>query len=97
MTASQIVSPYVKARCGDREGALRELASMEQDQEAGRGNPRNVARGYLGLGDKQRALDWLERAQKEGWWNHSLAAPDWDPLRGDPRFEKIVASLAPKQ
>ena len=22
--------------------------------------------------------------------------PIWDPLRGDPRFEKIVASLAPK-
>jgi hypothetical protein len=21
----------------------------------------------------------------------------WDPLRGDPRFEKIVASLAPKK
>jgi hypothetical protein len=24
-------------------------------------------------------------------------SPDWDPLRGDPRFEKIVASLAPKE
>ena len=23
--------------------------------------------------------------------------PNWDPLRGDPRFEKIVASLAPKE
>jgi serine/threonine protein kinase/tetratricopeptide (TPR) repeat protein len=23
--------------------------------------------------------------------------PDWDPLRGDPRFEKVVASLAPKE
>jgi hypothetical protein len=23
--------------------------------------------------------------------------PMWDPLRGDPRFEKIVASLAPKK
>ena len=23
--------------------------------------------------------------------------PLWDPLRGDPRFEQIVASLAPKQ
>ena len=23
--------------------------------------------------------------------------PVWDPLRGDPRFEKIVASLAPKE
>jgi cell wall assembly regulator SMI1 len=22
--------------------------------------------------------------------------PIWDPLRGDPRFEKIVASLAPQ-
>ena len=23
--------------------------------------------------------------------------PYWDPLRGDPRFEKLVASLAPKE
>jgi hypothetical protein len=23
--------------------------------------------------------------------------PYWDPLRGDPRFDKIVASLAPKE
>jgi len=23
--------------------------------------------------------------------------PLWDPLLGDPRFEKIVASLAPKE
>jgi hypothetical protein len=23
--------------------------------------------------------------------------PFWDPLRGDPRFEKIVASFAPKE
>jgi TolB-like protein len=23
--------------------------------------------------------------------------PFWDPLRGDPRFEKIVASLGPKE
>ncbi len=23
--------------------------------------------------------------------------PYWDPLRGDPRFEKILADLAPKE
>jgi hypothetical protein len=29
-----------------------------------------------------------------GWLR---SQPDWDPLRSDPRFEKIVASLAPKE
>ena len=24
-------------------------------------------------------------------------SPFWDPLRGDPRFEKIVVSFAPKE
>jgi hypothetical protein len=23
--------------------------------------------------------------------------PVWDPLRGDPRFEKVIADLAPKE
>ena len=29
-------------------------------------------------------------------YGHLKPLPYWDPLRGDPRFEKIVASLAPK-
>jgi len=29
-------------------------------------------------------------------YGHLKLLPFWDPLRGDPRFEKIVASLAPK-
>ena len=53
-------------------------------------------------GDKELAFEQLELAV------HAPAAaivvtygglkllPFWDPLRGDPRFEKIVASLAPK-
>jgi hypothetical protein len=33
-----------------------------------------------------------------GYTNYSRLKldPMWNPLRGDPRFEKIVASLAPK-
>jgi hypothetical protein len=26
-----------------------------------------------------------------------MSVPFWDPLRGDPRFEKLVASPAPKE
>jgi TolB-like protein/class 3 adenylate cyclase/Tfp pilus assembly protein PilF len=53
-------------------------------------------------GDKELALQQLEAGLRAP--NASLMLsygalklhPFWDPLRGDPRFEKIVASLAPK-
>jgi len=54
-------------------------------------------------GDKELALQQLEAGLRAP--NASLMLsygalklhPLWDPLRGDPRFEKIVASLAPKE
>ncbi len=51
------------------------------------------------LGDKDLASEELATAVR---YPSSLSygdlklSPFWDPLRGDPRFEKIVASLAPK-
>jgi hypothetical protein len=54
---------------------------------------------YTQVGELDRALDSLEKNI------HQPYAPEygslkldqaWDPLRGNPRFEKIVASLAPK-
>jgi TolB-like protein/Tfp pilus assembly protein PilF len=54
-------------------------------------------------GDKELALQQLETGLRAP--NASLMLsygalklfPVWDPLRGDPRFEKIVESLAPKK
>jgi TolB-like protein/class 3 adenylate cyclase/Flp pilus assembly protein TadD len=54
---------------------------------------------YAQVGEIDRALDSLEKGV------HQPYAPEygslkldqvWDPLRGNPRFEKLVASLAPK-
>jgi hypothetical protein len=51
-------------------------------------------------GEPELALGQLEAISKAPGF-HSYGDlrlnPMWDPLRGDPRFEKIVASLAPKE
>jgi serine/threonine-protein kinase len=52
------------------------------------------------LGERDLAIEQLNlvagkpNGPSYGWLRLS---PLWDPLRGDPRFEKIVASLAPKE
>jgi len=51
------------------------------------------------VGEKDLALQQLAKAaQLPGTLSYGRLKllPYWDPLRGDPRFEKIVASLAPK-
>jgi hypothetical protein len=53
-------------------------------------------------GEKELALQQLETGLRAPDAALALSygalklLPFWDPLRGDPRFEKIVASLAPK-
>src|SRR6266513_1869648 len=54
-------------------------------------------------GDKELALQQLEAGLRAPVASLMLSYgalklfPVWDPLRGDPRFEKIVTSLAPKE
>src|SRR6186713_1184880 len=54
-------------------------------------------------GEKELALQQLEAGLRAPVASQMLSYgalklhPLWDPLRGDPRFEKIVASLAPKE
>jgi tetratricopeptide (TPR) repeat protein len=55
---------------------------------------------YALTGEKDRAFERLAEAAKlpgsQITYGHLRLSPLWDPLRGDPRFEAIVASLAPK-
>jgi adenylate cyclase len=54
-------------------------------------------------GEKELALQQLEAGLRAPAASLALSygalklLPFWDPLRGDPRFEKIVVSLAPKE
>jgi TolB-like protein/Tfp pilus assembly protein PilF len=55
---------------------------------------------YAWAGERDLALEQLETALKPPGspsYGDLRLNPMWDPLRGDPRFQKIVASLAPKK
>jgi TolB-like protein/class 3 adenylate cyclase/Tfp pilus assembly protein PilF len=54
---------------------------------------------YAWCGDKKLAIEQLEiatRIPSDLSYGQLRLHPYWDPLRGDPRFEALVASLAPK-
>jgi hypothetical protein len=58
----------------------------------------NLALIYAWTGEKYLALKQLRDVTKvPGYLSYSdlHLHPRWDPLRGDPRFEQIVGSLAP--
>jgi hypothetical protein len=50
-----------------------------------------VAQVYIGLGEYDRAIEWLTTAFNEGNPLFTLrVAPVFDPLRNDPRFQKLL-------
>jgi TolB-like protein/Flp pilus assembly protein TadD len=55
---------------------------------------------YLGVGDKEEALRWLEKSYQDRAGDalrYVRVEPLLDPLRGNPRFEELVAKIfAPK-
>src|SRR5438067_5874963 len=58
-----------------------------------------LAQVYTWTGDRDHAIKLVQKLlTMPGYTNYGRLKlhPLWDPLRGDPRFEKIVASLAPK-
>ena len=76
-----------------------ELLPVEKDAVDGALLVRNLAIIYAWSGQKDPALEQLATAAKlPGYLSYGQLHlhPLWDPLRDDPRFDKIVASLAPK-
>src|SRR5213082_779451 len=90
---------------GHKEDAIREgrraveLLPVTKDSITGSLLLQFLALIYAWTGEKDQALEQLAvAARTPGYLSYGQLRlhPYWDPLRGDPRFEKIVASLAPK-
>jgi len=99
----------IDAALGHKELALEEgrraitLTPMEKDVNNGSRVVQYFAIAAAWAGDKELALQELKTGLRAPVASLMLSygalklLPFWDPLRGDPRFEKIVASLAPKE
>src|SRR5579863_2097934 len=80
------------AHAGRREEGLRLLDELKRRQRTTYVPTAAFINAYLGLGDNEQALAWLERAYQEQSNIMQLIKvhPFFDPLRGDPRFEDLV-------
>jgi TolB-like protein/Tfp pilus assembly protein PilF len=96
----------IDAGLGRKDEALQEgkrameLLPLEKDFSTGAHMIMYFAVIAAWLGEKELACEHLEKATRiPGFTVHTYGRlkllPYWDPLRGDPCFEKIVASLAP--
>jgi hypothetical protein len=95
----------INAGLGRKEEALRqgrracELVPITKDALLGVDFAINLAQTYAWTGEKDLAIEQIEMVQRfPNPLSYGLLKlhPHWDSLRGHPRFEKIVASLAPK-
>jgi adenylate cyclase len=86
---------YAYAISGDRakaEQALRELEDLAKQQYV---SPTAFATIYLGLGEKEKTLDWLEKAyeqQDSACWYLKIDSI-YDGLRNEPRFRAILKKI----
>jgi tetratricopeptide (TPR) repeat protein len=96
----------IDAGLGRKEDAIREgrraaeLMPTRKDSINGAHILNHLTMIYAWVGEKDLAIEQLNRVLEAPGRTHYgqlRLFPHWDPLRGEPRFEKIVASLAPKE
>jgi TolB-like protein/phage shock protein PspC (stress-responsive transcriptional regulator) len=99
------VLAQVDAGLGQKDLALREaqhaieLMPISKDIYDGALVLEGLAQVYAWSGDRDRAIGLVQKlVTMPSYINYARLKlhPLWSPLRGDPRFEKIVNSLAPK-
>jgi len=72
--------------------AIRELGAISQRRYV---SPFDTAIVYMGLGDKDRAFEWLDKALAQRCYEMVWlkADPRWDVLRSDGRFISIINAI----
>lgn len=94
-TTTRATLAYSLAVAGDNAFALEAAADFHRRLGTEYISPVDLAMVNLGLGERQAALDWIERAiaERRGWAAYLRVHPIVDPLRGEPRFAALVKKM----
>lgn len=90
--ATMVGLGYAFAVCGERTRAEGMLAELRELGRRAYVSPDDYAIIYIGLGDRDQAFTWLEKAaaDRSEWLCKFGVDPVLDPLRSDPRFKKLA-------
>jgi TolB-like protein/Tfp pilus assembly protein PilF len=86
---------YLYARLGRKSEAEQVLKELTRRSERGYVSAYNLATVYVGLGRKEQALTFLERAyaDRSSFMGFLKVDPELDPLRSDPRFAELLRKV----
>jgi TolB-like protein/DNA-binding winged helix-turn-helix (wHTH) protein/Flp pilus assembly protein TadD len=84
---------YAYARSGRKNEALEILKDLKNRPGDGFSNAAEIALIYVGLGDIDQSMIWLEKSYGERFNPSILMRPCFDPLRSDPRFQGLMGRL----
>ena len=83
------------ALAGQKSEAIRILNTLKERSRQGYVRAYDLAAVATGLGDKDQALAWLEKAYQDHseWLTWAKVEPWMDPLRSDPRFQNLLRRM----
>jgi TolB-like protein/Flp pilus assembly protein TadD len=86
---------HVEAALGRREEALKNVEQMKEIAKHRYVPAYAFAIAYTGLGQKDEALNWLERSDEDRAWDilHVKVEPLLDPLRNEERYKKLIERI----
>ncbi len=83
------------AKSGKRDEAVKLLGELKQESTRNYVQSYTFALIYLGLGDKEEALNWLDKqmlGRSETGYSYAVA-PELDDLRSEPRFKEMLKRM----
>ena len=83
---------YVLARAGRQRDARATLDELRRISKPRDPAPFRLAYVHIGLGDTDRAFEWLQKALEAHDWQMGMlkVEPAFDDLRSDPRFRELI-------